>query len=197
MPNFDIKVGMRFRGNYVPTDAYEPLDLVRYQGAVYLNKVACTGVLPTDTTKFDFYLSDGLNGTNGTNGTNGVDGAAGTNGTNGLGYDGVTSVTSLAVGTGSKAFTVNAVKAYAVNQRVRVSNSATNWMSGIITSISGLVITVNVDLIGGTGTLAAWSFAQTGERGATGAAGTNGTNGATITAASYNAATGILTLTTG
>ncbi len=72
MPNFDIKVGMRFRGAYAAADAYEPLDLVRYQGAIYLNKVACTGVLPTDTTKFDFYLSDGAAGTNGTNGTNGA-----------------------------------------------------------------------------------------------------------------------------
>ena len=68
MAVFDVRVGMRFRGNYAAGDAYEPLDLVRYQGAIYLNKMACTGVLPTDTTKWDFYLSDGTNGTNGTNG---------------------------------------------------------------------------------------------------------------------------------
>ena len=77
MAVFDVRVGMRLRGNYVAADAYEPLDLVRYQGAIYLNNVACTGVLPTDTTKFSFYLSDGAAGTNGTDGTNG------TNGTNG------------------------------------------------------------------------------------------------------------------
>ena len=89
-------------------------------------------------------------------------------GDTGLGYNGTSSTTSLVIGTGSKAFTVGSVGAFVVGMRVRASSSATpaSYMEGGITSIVGLVITVNVDAIGGTGTKADWVFGVAGSLGA-------------------------------
>jgi hypothetical protein len=127
----------------------------------------------------------GPTGPTGPQGSTGSTGAAGTNGTNGadgVGYDGVTSTTSISVSTGSKAITVNKVGAYALGTRVRVANTAApaNYVEGIITNITSLVITVNADAIGGTGTFTAWTFSvagSVGATGATGAAGATGTSG--------------------
>lgn len=60
MASFTVKL-FRWRGAYMSTDSYAPMDLVRYAGAVYINKVACSGVLPTDTTKWDLFIEgDGV-----------------------------------------------------------------------------------------------------------------------------------------
>ena len=58
MASFAVKL-FKWCGVYVSTDSYTPMDLVRYAGAVYINKAACTGALPTDTTKWDLFLKDG------------------------------------------------------------------------------------------------------------------------------------------
>lgn len=58
MADFAVKL-FRWRGPYVATDAYEPLDTVRHGEAVYINKVACTNVVPTDTSKWDLFVKDG------------------------------------------------------------------------------------------------------------------------------------------
>ncbi len=111
--------------------------------------------------------ADGADGTNGTNGTNGTDGA---------GYGG-TSTTSLTIGTGSKAFTTQAGLAYIAGSRVRAisdANSA-NWMEGDVASYSSTTLTLTVDVVGGSGTLADWSFTIAGEKGADGADGTGTT----------------------
>ena len=126
----------------------------------------------------------GAQGATGPQGSTGSTGAAGTNGTNGadgVGYDGVTSTTSISVSTGSKAITVNKVGAYALGTRVRVANTATptNFVEGIITNIASLVVTVNADAIGGTGTFTAWTFSVAGSVGATGATGATGAQGTT------------------
>lgn len=123
--------------------------------------VDLTAVSPVADSNGTYYLVAGPTGPQGT---------PGTNGTNGVGYDGVTSTTSLSVATGSKAFTVNAVGAYAVGSRVRFASSATptTYMEGIIASIVGLVVTVTVDAISGSGTIASWNASLAGNVGATG-----------------------------
>lgn len=77
-----------------------------------------------------------------------------------------TSTTSLAIGTGSKSLTIQTGKALAVGQWVTVTSSATpaNWMHGQVTAyISGTgALTVNVGLVGGSGTYAAWTVALSG-----------------------------------
>jgi hypothetical protein len=97
-------------------------------------------------------------------------GERGATGATGASYA-ATSTTSLAVGTGSKAFTTQAGLAYVVGSRVRAASAAdpTNFMEGIVTAYSSTTLTVNVDLVGGSGTLADWNISLAGQRGITGA----------------------------
>jgi signal peptidase I len=111
-------------------------------------------------------------GPTGNNGTNGI------NGTNGAGYT-ATSTTSVAIGTGAKAFDTQAGLAYLPNVRVRVADSSSNYMEGVVASYTGTTLTVTVDRVVGSGTFASWNIGVAGDVGAQGPAGTNGTNGAT------------------
>jgi hypothetical protein len=86
----------------------------------------------------------------------------------GLGYAGVESLTSLTVGTGSQTFTVNTNAtdtAFIVGNRVRLVNSSTNYMDGVITAYSGTSMTVLVDGTAGSGTYTAWFVTLTGSVG--------------------------------
>ena len=92
----------------------------------------------------------------------------------------------MLIGTGSKSLTTQTGLAYSVGARVRVSNTVTptNYMEGTVTaytSASG-AMTVNVDTIGGSGTLASWNVNLAGNVGSAGPAGANGTNGSTVLA---------------
>ena len=95
-----------------------------------------------------------------------VPGAAGTNGADGRGYY-ATSTTSLAIGTGSKAFTVSSGLAYSAGARVRAASAANtaNWMEGVVASYSSTTLTVTVDATSGSGTLADWNINLAGELG--------------------------------
>lgn len=72
-----------------------------------------------------------------------------------------TSTTSLAIGTGSKSLTIQAGKAFVVGQWVTITSKASpaNWMHGQITAYtSGTgALVVNVGMVGGSGTFAAWT----------------------------------------
>ena len=63
-----------------------------------------------------------------------------------------------------------------VGARVRINNT-TNFMEGQITAYTTTTLTVNVDLVGGSGTFAAWTFDIAGQSGISGYSGSNGTNG--------------------
>jgi hypothetical protein len=81
-----------------------------------------------------------------------------------------TSTTSLAIGTGSKIFTVQAGKAFQVNQWVLIqeqSNPA-NQMLGQVTAYVGTSLTVNVTATGGSGTHADWTIVLTNSAAAAG-----------------------------
>lgn len=74
-----------------------------------------------------------------------------------------TSATSLAIGTGSKAFTVGTGKAFVTGQTVRaasVASPAADYMDGTVTGYSGGVLTVSVASGGnhGSGTHTDWSI---------------------------------------
>jgi hypothetical protein len=73
--------------------------------------------------------------------------------------NGVTSTTSLAIATGSKVFTVAASGGWIDGTRVRAVSAANhdNWMEGTVT-YSATSLTMTVDTIGGTGTLADWTL---------------------------------------
>ena len=148
----------------------------------------------------------GVQGPTGSTGPTGV-GITGPTGATGLGYAGLTSTTSIAIGTGSKTFTTNlavTATAFAVGQRVRVASSASpaNFMEGSITSFSSTTLIVNVDVIGGSGTIASWNIVAspgpigaTGLQGATGPTGPTPNNGTLTLAVSGTGLTGSATFT--
>ena len=70
------------------------------------------------------------------------------------------STSSLAIEVASKAFTVAASLGYVANMRVRATSAANpaNFMEGTVTSYASTTLTVAVDTIGGTGTLADWTI---------------------------------------
>jgi hypothetical protein len=84
-----------------------------------------------------------------------------------------TSTSSLAIGTGSKTFTTQTGKQYAIGQWVTASSAANpaNNMFGQVTSYSGATLIVNVTSVGGSGTFADWNISLSGVIGATGPAG--------------------------
>lgn len=110
-------------------------------------------------------------------GDTGATGPSGADGADGLGFDGITSASSVAIGTGSKSFTVNKVGALAVGTRVRVASSSSpaNYVEGPITAIASLSVTVNVDNVGGSGTISSWNVTVAGDKGAKGDTGDLGT----------------------
>ena len=144
-------------------------------------------------------------GATGVQGPSGATGATGPQGATGLGYNSFTSTSSVAIGTGSKTFTTNlaaTATAFVAGMRIRIASTVTpsNFMEGVITSFTASSLVVNVDLVGGSGTLASWAIGitgavgsvgpqgPTGAAGATGPAGPTGTAGATGATGSAGAA---------
>lgn len=81
-----------------------------------------------------------------------------------------TSSTSLATtGTGSKTWTIQSGRGFALGQRLRVaSDDGTKINEGVVTSYSGTSLIINVDYVSGTGTHADWNISVAGDRGASG-----------------------------
>jgi hypothetical protein len=81
-----------------------------------------------------------------------------------------TSTTSLAIGTGSKTFTVQANKAFVANQwaLIQETSNSSNQMLGQITSYTGTSLVVNVTATGGSGTHADWTIVLTNSPAAAG-----------------------------
>lgn len=81
-----------------------------------------------------------------------------------------TSTSSVAIGTGSKSFTLATSVQITDGAFVLVTDQTNdaNYMYGQVTSVVGLVYTVNVTATGGSGTIAAWNFQVSGVRGVDG-----------------------------
>lgn len=85
------------------------------------------------------------------------------------GYLGVKSTTSDTINVASVTFSVTATSAFSMGQRVRAAStvSPSNFQEGLITNIvANTSITMSIDLIGGSGTFADWTF-STGTPGIT------------------------------
>ena len=156
--------------------AGEPSNASGSNGDYYLN-----------TTTSDVYLKasgaysivTNIKGPQGATGATGLQGPTGTNGTNSPITR--TSTSSLAIGVGTKSFAYSTVwnLGWVVGSRLRASNSATNYMEGVVTDVSSTSVTINVDNISGSGTYNSWSIGIAGDKGATGAQGPQGIQGAT------------------
>ena len=93
---------------------------------------------------------------------------------------GAASTTSLLIAVASKAFTVASGLGFAAGDWVLATSDAnpdSNYMHGPISSYSGTTLTINVDNIGGSGTLADWTIRRSGTQGATGDTGATGSTG--------------------
>ncbi|HEC12323.1 MAG TPA: hypothetical protein ENI80_03595 [Acidiferrobacteraceae bacterium] len=108
-----------------------------------------------------------------------------------------TSTSSVAIGTGSKSFTVETGKTFVVGENIRVMDAAaptTNYMEGDITSYdsaSGALV-VNVTSKGGSGTKVSWTLSAQGAQGAAGPAGVAGPTGVMLQYAGTSAPAGWL-----
>lgn len=78
-----------------------------------------------------------------------------------------TSTSSVTIGTGAKTFTVQSGRGYAAGQWLRVSNSASNYMEGTVTSYSGTTLIINVPTgrAIGSGTYTSWNVNIAGDVG--------------------------------
>jgi hypothetical protein len=79
-----------------------------------------------------------------------------------------TSDTSLEIEAASKTFAINEDnRGWGQGQRLRAASDAdgSNFMEGVITSYGGNSLTLDVDLVGGTGTFADWTFSVAGQPG--------------------------------
>ncbi len=123
----------------------------------------------------------GAQGNPGPAGPQGIAGAAGLNGTDGDDGDRytTTSSTSLTISVASKSLTVQTGLALSIGQTIIIANSATNLMTGTITSYnSGTgALVVNVTSITGAGTFTSWSVSLSGAPGPAGATGATGPAG--------------------
>jgi hypothetical protein len=84
-----------------------------------------------------------------------------------------TSTTVVEIATGSKSFTIETGKAFVEGTMLLITSDAdnANYMFGTVTAYSGTSLTVDVEVIGGSGTLNDWVISMTGLRGLTGATG--------------------------
>ena len=71
-----------------------------------------------------------------------------------------TSTTSVAIGTGSKTFSVEPGKSYVLGMSLKIANTVTNYMVGDVISynLSTGALVVNVVATSGTGTYASWTI---------------------------------------
>ncbi|MGY3117914.1 hypothetical protein ACVWXQ_001851 [Bradyrhizobium sp. S3.14.4] len=145
-----IYKAFQLKGAWSGATAYTAGDVVTLGGSSYACVLDHTNHTPPNVTYWQLLAAKG---------------DTGSTGATGAGYGG-TSTTSLAIATGSKVFTTQAGLAYQTGARVRASSAAnpSNWMEGVAT-YSGTTLTINVDKIGGSGTLADWNFNIIGEPG--------------------------------
>lgn len=107
-----------------------------------------------------------------------------------------TSVSSVAIGTGSKTFILDADRPFAVGAYVLLAdpaNPTTKWVYGQVTSYtpSTKTLIVDVQLATGTGTVSSWAVSLAGARGASGAGDVTGPGSSGANAiARYNGTTG-------
>jgi hypothetical protein len=105
-------------------------------------------------------------GAQGLTGLPGAQGAQGPAGPVGPGYA-ATSATTLAIATGTKTFATQAGLAYTTGVRCRASSngSPNSYMEGWVTGYSGTSLSVNVDLINGSGSFSNWNLNVSGAPG--------------------------------
>ncbi|TDH35732.1 hypothetical protein E2A64_10370 [Pseudohoeflea suaedae] len=159
-------------------DGVDGIDGLGWTGGAYN---AGTGVVTFASDDGLGFSTGDLRGADGADGADGVDGAPGSSDVVG------TSTTSLAIGTGTKTFTIAETnRGWGLGARLRAASDAdgANFMEGVVTAYSGTTLELNVDIVGGSGTLADWTINLAGEPGSVAVASVNGQTGVVVLAAS-------------
>ena len=126
--------------------------LITLDNSSWIN-AAALALADTDACSF-LFVPTGNKGADGTNGAPGSSNVVGT------------STTSLTIGTGSKTFTIAQTnRGWGVGARLRASSTAAPsvFMEGVVTAYSGSSLTLSVDLVSGSGTVANWTINLTGQ----------------------------------
>lgn len=153
---YNISSRVRIASTATPTTVWMDGPVTSYNST--------TGVLVVTT---DVSLGAGTI-TTWTVGLIGKAGVDGQNGTNGKSYL-TGSTTSLTIGVGSKVFTTTQTSntlAWSAGARIRatdVSAPTVNYMEGVVTAYSGTTLTVSMDRIVGSGTIANWNINAVGD----------------------------------
>lgn len=95
---------------------------------------------------------------------------------------GITSASSVAIGTGSKSFTVASGLGFTAGQFVLIDSDAdgSNYMWGQVTSYASTTLQVNVTATGGSGTYSDWTITISGVQGVRGETGTVSSAGGVV-----------------
>lgn len=103
---------------------------------------------------------------------------------------GIASTSSVAIGTGTKSFTVASGLGFTAGQFVLIDSDAdgTNYMFGQVSSYDSTTLEVNVTTTGGSGTFADWTITVAGVQGVTGATGSVSATSAVVAATTAGAA---------
>jgi len=91
----------------------------------------------------------------------------GTDGADGAGYGGTSSSIKTMI-VGDILFVTQSGLAYVAGQRIRIANSPTKYMEGIVAGYFGTSLTITVDRIVGSGSASSWTIGVAGDVGATG-----------------------------
>lgn len=103
-------------------------------------------------------------------------GDKGDSGATGPGYN-ATSTSSVAIGTGSKAFSIGTGYAFAAGQRARAARDTSNYIEGLVASYTGGTLTITADRAVGSGTYTSWTLGLAGDPGGQGIQGIQGNPG--------------------
>lgn len=103
-------------------------------------------------------------------------GDKGDTGATGPGYS-ATSTSSVAIGTGSKAFSIGTGYAFAAGQRTRAARDTSNYVEGPVASYTGGTLTITADRAVGSGTYTSWTLGLAGDPGGQGIQGIQGNPG--------------------
>lgn len=149
-------------------DDYVPFDFVTFGSPtrVYMCILAADDTIADPATATTYWVKMGAPGVDGDPGPPGDPGDDGLNA-----VMTAASTTSWAMATGSKAFTYSTIAnlGWTVGMRLRVYNDSTHYGEGIITAVTSTQVTVTIDRIVGSGTLAVWTIGVAGDKGDTGA----------------------------
>jgi len=154
------QTGINWRGPWSASNSYAVGDAVGLNGTAYVAVAANINSTPPNSS-WNVLAGSGATGAAGSTG------AAGANGISDV--VALNSTSSVTIGAGSQtfAFASQSNLGWAVGTRLRAAypTTPTNYMEGLVTAVSAISVTINVDTVGGAGTFTSWNIGIAGQPG--------------------------------